>query len=199
MVEIIFLVYLVFSNGNLDQAHYYAWHTYDAGPKFLVNRPCEETIQDPAFQSHLRKSLKPGQQGKIMCRSASEVDSLQELAESPALELLPLKEDTRAEQEIVMLEGKLVHRPYDSSRKSQQSYMGQEFFLVKDNGNEVALYPTAKVSRDMLLKQKNKTIRIQARFVDRTPGEDSPISSFPMGPDGGPLKRTGYEVLKLQP
>lgn len=199
MVEIIFFIYLVMGKGGLDQAHYYAWHTYDQGPKFLIDRPCEETIQDAAFQLHLQTQLKPGQKGKLLCRSASELGPLEELASSDGVEILPKKPGRGKESGIHKFEGKLVHRPYESGRKSMASYMGQEFFLQLPDGKEVALYTTDRVTREYLMKLKDRKVRVQAKLVDRTPriDPDQP-ASFPVGPDGGPVKRIGYEVISIK-
>lgn len=200
-MEIIYFVFLIFNGGTLDQAHIEAWHNYSQGPKFLINRPCEEVIKDPAFQKHLQAKLQKEQKGRLMCKTASEMESFRQLVSDDGVEIAatgkPAKESANKE---VQLQGKLLHEPYEKGRRSVQAYMGQEFFLLQSNGEKVALYPTEEVDYDTLLAKKNQTIRIVGRFVDRTPGQDvdTPMQ-YPMGPDGGPMKRQGYEVMKLKP
>lgn len=201
-MEIIYLVFLVFSGNNLDQVHLEAWHNYSRGPKFLINRPCEDTIKDPAFQAHLKKTLKPGQKGKLLCRTYSEVDSITSLSNAPGVDLLPAsrQKPEASDSDASILEGKLVHRPYEEGRKSVEAYLGQEFFLQQEDGEEVAIYPGKEFSRNALIKLKNQKIRIRTRFVDRTPKVDpAQPMSYPMESDGSPMRRTGYELIELNP
>ena len=200
-MEIIYFVFLIFRSGTLEQAHIEAWHTYDRGPKFLINRPCEEVIRDPAFQKHLQAKLNKEQTGRLMCRTASDMESFSQLVTGEGVEIKAQNTPAKVSPgQEVELQGKLLHEPYEKGRRSVKAYMGQEFFLVQPNGNRVALYPTEEVDQDTLLSKKNQTIRMVGRFVDRTPNPDSDMPmQYPIGPDGGPMKRQGYEVLKLKP
>lgn len=200
-MEIIYLVFLVFSRSNLEEAHIHAWHNYNQGPKHLLDRPCERAVQSKEFQKHLQAKLDPDREGRVFCRTASQMESFYDLVKSPGVEITANEHPgTDQSQKTVRIQGRLLHTPYDSSRRSVEAYMGQEFFLVQNDGTRVALYPTEEVSRETLLKKKDQTISVLGRFVDRTPDPDAgmPIS-YPMDPEGGPLKRTGYEVLKLLP
>lgn len=196
-MEIIYLVFLVFSGGSLDAIHMESWHNYANGPKYLLNRPCEEAIEDPSFQKHLRQRLSTGQKGRLVCKTMSEMQTMKQLVGYSGVEILPAKADSKKNAALV-LEGSLIHKPYEKGRRSVESYLGQEFFLKKPDGTTVALYPGESVSREQLLSKKGQKLRLKAKFVDRTPKPEPGVPmSYPMGPDGGPLPRVGYEVLEL--
>ncbi|MCB1166491.1 MAG: hypothetical protein KDK33_10075 [Leptospiraceae bacterium] len=197
-MEIIYFVFLVFNRGALEQAHIQAWHTYSAGPKYLIDRPCEETIKDPSFQKHLKAKLSGDQKGRLLCKSASEMESFRALITDPGVDIS--SEASIQPGTIVPLEGKLIHKPFNSKKMGRDSYLGQEFFLINSDGTKLALYPTESVSREQLLAKKGQIVKVEGKFVDRTPDPDAqPAMQYPMGPDGGPLKRQGYEVLRFIP
>lgn len=197
-MEIIYLVLMIFAEGNMQSISIDAWHTYKGAPAALTNRSCDDAIRDQRFQAHVASKLPDGSEGRLACKTAREMNDLTALV--GAAESMPVvtKNDPRLRPEI--LSGKLVHKPYDPHRKSAAAYLAQEFFLEVAGKGRLALYPTDDVDRDVLLKLQGKNIKIRGQFVDRTPHYDPETpAQYPIDEDGGPLKRLGYEVLEILP
>lgn len=214
-METIFFILVVFTSPNTPQIHsveIHPWHIY--ADRAGQNVPCKRAIQDPAFQKYIGRQLAAGQRATIQCRVNSEMKPLQFLlrpgatvvqpvapaADSEVLKPLP-NEMRQSESEpslMKTLRGQLVHRPYRRGRRSVAAYLGVEFFLRDAAGKEHPLYPSVSARRDLLLSLAGQTVELDAEFVDRTPAPGIESSTnYPLGPDGGPLKRQGYSVLKV--
>ncbi|MCR9141038.1 MAG: hypothetical protein NXI24_02115 [bacterium] len=212
-MEIIYFIMVIFSESTLASVEIKAWHIYADQVGYDV--PCERAIEDPKFQQLMGRKLQPGQKATLQCKSDPEMRALQFLLNPGAVRISPTATvddsgqrpndsgDTMdaAKAAPRELTGKLIHVPYESGRKSTAAYLGQEFFLLTKDLGRVALYPSDAVSKERLLKFVGMTITLGTRFVDRTPNLQSPnghMQSYPIGEDGGPMKRQGYEVLQIK-
>ncbi|MEQ9363427.1 MAG: hypothetical protein RIF32_04250 [Leptospirales bacterium] len=200
-MEIIYFIMVVFTESTLTAVQINAWHVYADEVGYDV--PCERAIEDPKFQELMGRKLRPGQKATLRCKSDPEMRPLQFLLAPGAVRIKPTaapEGQTKSEDGAPrVLSGKLTHMPYESGRKSKAAYMGQEFFLETRELGRVALYATESVSKAELLKRVGKKISVEARFVDRTPTPDQTnMIQYPIGEDGGPMKRAGYEVLKFK-
>ncbi len=197
-MEIIYLVLMIFSEGNLQSISIDAWHTYKGAPAAVADRSCDEAIRNSGFQAHVAAKLPEGAEARLACRTFSELSDLAATVETAQSLQVFSKNDFADRPET--LSGKLIHKPYDPHRKSGEAYLGQEFFLEIEGRGRVALYPTESVDKQALLKLKNKKVKVRGKFVDRTPKVDPNMPvQYPIGEDGGPLKRVGYEVLEILP
>lgn len=217
-MEIIFFILVVFTSSNAPQIHsveIHPWHIY--ADRAGQNVPCERAIQDPAFQKYIGRQLAAGQRATLQCRPNSEMKPMAFLlrpdatvvkpvapaADSDARIRKPLSNETRQSSEsepgsVKTLRGNLLHRPFERGRRSVAAYLGVEFFLRDAAGKEHPLYPSVSARRDLLLSLAGQTVELDAEFVDRTPAPGTESSTnYPLGPDGGPLKRQGYSVLKV--
>lgn len=202
-MEIIYFIMVIFTESSLTSVQINAWHVY--ADEVGVSTSCESAIEDPEFQTLMGRKLQPGQKATIQCKSDPEMRGLQFLLNPGAVRIkaIAASEDSsnsmnQENKAPKVLTGKLMHVPYKHGRKSKAAYMGQEFFLVTKDLGRIALYPTDSISKEQLMQHAGKTVKVHAQFVDRTPTPDqSNMIQYPIGEDGGPIKRTGYEVLKL--
>ena len=112
--------------------------------------------------------------------------------QAPAAKPTQEPKDTAAKR----LEGTLRYTELPRT-KSTAAYMGVEFELVDAAGAEHVLAPSEAVTHDTLVAQNGKRIAITGTWFE--PPAPDPMSSFPTGPDGKPLKRPGrYRVLTLE-
>lgn len=199
-MEIIYFILVVFSSPNVPQIHsveIHPWHIY--ADKVGQDVPCERAVQNSAFQERIGRRLSAGQRATLQCKPASEMKEMAFLLRPGATVVKPVAPGDDSEPNLMKrLRGKLVHRPYQRGRRSVAAYLGVEFFLRDAAGKEYALYPSVSVRRDLLLSLAGQQIELDAEFVDKTPSGNAKMqSNYPLGPDGGPLKRQGYSVLKI--
>ncbi len=98
-----------------------------------------------------------------------------------------------------------VNKGYDSSRKSVDSYMGKEVYLVvetpaKEKGEELTLSASSKVSIDKIKKMNNKKVEINCIYSSTPPNpyEQAPIGGYTK--DGKQIlqPRIRCEVLSIK-
>jgi hypothetical protein len=97
------------------------------------------------------------------------------------------KGDAEADAETgsVTREGVLEYKELPRTR-SVAAYMGVEFTL-KAEGEETVLAASKAVSRETLIEQHGKRIKVKCTL--RAPEPPDPRSQYPTGPDGAPLQR----------
>ncbi len=83
------------------------------------------------------------------------------------------------------LVGTLRHTP-SSPTKSVEAYLGVEFVL-EATGEKVVLSPSQAVRAEALVALKNRVVEVTC--IPRAPIVPSRDESYPMEPDGTPMKR----------
>jgi hypothetical protein len=196
-MEIIYLIFLVFADKELESVHIHAWHSYQGAPEMVLEQSCESAIEDPAFQEAISRKIAPEKEGRLYCKTASDLPALRQLVNMKGVTVNPgYRESAEDAQEAIVI-GKLVHRPYERGRRTLEAYMAQEFFLVNSDG-DFAMYPSESVSKEDLLRLNGKDVELRVIFEDRTPEIDPGIpQAYPMEADGSPVPRTGYRVLEV--
>ena len=95
------------------------------------------------------------------------------------------------------LEGTLEYRELPSAR-SVEAYLGIEFVLTDAEGTEHVLAESDAVPHAELVARDGQRVVVTGRWFEPEPPD--PRSSYPTGPDGGPLERPGrYAVTSLAP
>jgi hypothetical protein len=203
-MEIIYLVFVVFMEGNLVSLQMHAWHEYAPAEDVAEHMSCAAAIQQPEFQERLARTLRAGQTGQLSCKGGSQLGPLASLVEdarSVTIQPVASPEQTQVDEQqsvaSVKLTGHLIHQPYDASGRSVAAYLGQEFFLETKDRGRVALYPTDAITKKDLMKWRGKSVTVRAIYVDHTPKASDDPMSYPADQNGAPLKRAGYEVRKI--
>ncbi len=88
--------------------------------------------------------------------------------------------------------GTLRHDPIPQA-KSIEAYMGREFLVVSDGG-ELLVEPKDAAMREQLVALAGKRVHVEC--VVRRPPPPDPMSSYPMGADGGPMRRPDFCVIE---
>lgn len=87
-----------------------------------------------------------------------------------------------------MVVGTITHHPIDGARKSVDAYLGKDFTLETEAGEELVLKPGA-VSEPALRAHAGKPARVVCRpLPDLAP---DPMEQAPLGAEGKPLARPG--------
>ncbi len=100
-----------------------------------------------------------------------------------------------AREGATRLSGRLEYRELPQTR-SVAAYLGVEFALTDDAGQEQVLEPSDDVPREELVSHHGRRVEVTGEWY--VPPPPPPGSEYPVGPDGEPMARPGrYRVLSL--
>jgi len=98
----------------------------------------------------------------------------------------------------VKLVGTVTYKPVRRGVKSVAAYTGDELFLATDDGRKVVLQPSEAHSKESLGALDGARVEIEAEETEGTLPD--PHESYPMGPDGQPIRRdAGFIVRSVRP